>query len=69
MDKSTAPPDGKPPALLSLRATLLLIVSSACGGGAGVLTALADQPWPTAVLAGFAAAGSTVKLLDKLVER
>lgn len=56
------------PALLSLRATLLLLISGLAGLGAGALSFAADHSWPTAVEAAAAAAAGTLALLNQLVE-
>ncbi|MQS38502.1 hypothetical protein [Streptomyces katsurahamanus] len=53
--------------LLSLRATLVLLLSALAGVTAGVLSTLAGDGAARSVLAGLAAAGLAVPFFDRLV--
>ncbi|MFE0427245.1 hypothetical protein [Streptomyces sp. NPDC058953] len=53
--------------LLSLRATLVLLLAVLAGVGAGVLTGFAGEGTARSVLCGFAAAGLAVPFFDRLV--
>ncbi|WP_461008932.1 hypothetical protein [Streptomyces capparidis] len=50
-----------------MRSTLVLLLGSLTGIGAGVLTALADGGAPRGVLYGCAAAGLAVPFFDRLI--
>ncbi|MGV9315244.1 hypothetical protein ACWDR0_24120 [Streptomyces sp. NPDC003691] len=53
--------------LLSLRATLILLLAVLTGLGAGVLTAAAGENTARSVLCGLAVTGLAVPFFDKLV--
>jgi hypothetical protein len=53
--------------LLAVCTTLILLLATLTGFGAGVLTYLGGQPWPMAVLAGGTAAAAAAGLFDRLV--
>ena len=61
MSRTTADP------LLSTRATLVLLLATLVGVGAGVLGFLSGQSWPTAVLTGVGAAGGALLLFHTIV--
>jgi hypothetical protein len=61
-------PPTTPPPLLSVRATVILLLAVLCGAGVAVLTYLStNRNVATALLAGFAAAGGAVGFLHKVV--
>ncbi|MEU5162578.1 hypothetical protein AB0G74_23625 [Streptomyces sp. NPDC020875] len=53
--------------LLSLRATLVLLLAVLAGVGAGVLAGVAGEGTARSVLCGLAAAGLAVPFFDRLV--
>jgi hypothetical protein len=68
-DSSTQPPAREPESLLSLRATVVLLLAVLTGVAAGVLAYLAGQAVAAAVLVGGGAAGAAVGLFHNLIER
>jgi hypothetical protein len=56
-----------PGPLLSVRTALVLILSFMVGMSAAVLSYLADQPVPTAVLVGGGASGASLLLFHTLI--
>ncbi|MEU9314866.1 hypothetical protein [Streptomyces sp. NPDC048295] len=54
--------------LLSLRATLVLLLALLAGAAAGGLTALAGEGAPRSLLAGLAAAGLAVPFFNRLID-
>lgn len=60
-------PSTEPAPLLSVRAAVVLLFAVAAGVAAGVLTYLAHQPLPAAVLAGGAASGGALALFNNLI--
>lgn len=73
----TAPKHTSPPALaqdgaghpFSLRTVVLMLVAAALGATIGVLTYLAGQPVPAAIVAGMVATGTTFTAAHLLVEK
>ncbi len=59
----------EPEPLLSLRATMVLLLALLTGVAAGVLAHLAGQPVPAAVLVGGGAAGAALALFHNLIGR
>jgi len=57
----------QPDPLLPVRTALVLLLAVLAGVGSGVLTVLAGQPWPAAVLAGGSAAGAALVLSHTLI--
>ncbi len=53
--------------LLSLRSAVLLLIAVLIGIGVGVLTALAGEPVPTAVIAGGGAGGAALLVLNQII--
>lgn len=62
MSRTTAHP------LLSIRATLVLLLATIVGIGAGVLGFLSGQPWAAAVLTGLESAGGALLLFHTIVD-
>ena len=62
-------PDPSPPELLSLRAAVIFAVALVVGSVGGLLTYLAQHNVAQAVLAGGAAFGASVGLLNGIVAR
>jgi hypothetical protein len=60
--------DKRNPALLSVRAALVIALALILGGLAGVLAYLARQPVAGAALTGLAATCGALIALDKIVE-
>ncbi|MFI5621602.1 hypothetical protein [Streptomyces sp. NPDC051567] len=59
--------EGTDRSLLSLRATLVFLLATLAGAGAGVLTTLAGEGTARGVLCGLAAAGLGVPFFDRLI--
>ncbi|MDG4794974.1 hypothetical protein [Micromonospora sp. WMMD1082] len=70
-DQHTAarPADHDPGALLSMRATMVLLLAAFTGIIAGVLAILAGHSLPAATLVGGTAAGGALALFHSLIER
>jgi hypothetical protein len=66
-DLPTQPPPSEPERLLSLRATMVLLLAVLTGVAAGVLAHLAGQPVAAAVLVGGGAAGAALALFHNLI--
>ncbi|WP_345475899.1 hypothetical protein [Actinoallomurus oryzae] len=56
-----------PPALLTLRAALVLLLAVLTGAVAGTLTYFARRSIPEALLAGGAATGGAIGLFNRLI--
>lgn len=67
--QSLQPQSQEPEPLLSLRATVILLLALLIGVAAGVLTYLGGQPVPAAVLMGGGAAGAALALFHNLIGR
>lgn len=50
-----------------MRTALILLLAVLTGTGAGVLTYLGGQPWPTAVLTGVGATAAAVTFFDRVI--
>jgi hypothetical protein len=59
----------EPGPLLSLHATVVLLLAFLTGGTAGALAHLAGQPVSAAVVVGGGAAGAALALFHNLIER
>jgi len=58
-----------PEPLLSLRSTVVLMLAVLAGIGAGILSAVAGQPVPAAVLVGGGACSGALMMFHRLIGR
>ena len=66
---SPPPPESEPTPLLTVRATVILLLAVLVGITAGVLTYLAQRSVPGAVLAGGGATGAAIALFNTIIGR